>query len=143
MENLIVALPFIPIFFTLYGMITKCYIFFMLGLTIFAFFIIVSEYLFYIVDNDFAHILAFTLFLLQLIVSYPTSLRFDGTHVFKSNTLKVLILLVFINLIGIFVVLNNPMINNICVYYHAILAALPVVTSYLLFVNKIPIQDNY
>ncbi|MGB1931449.1 MAG: hypothetical protein ACPHL8_00140, partial [Flavobacteriales bacterium] len=96
MENLIVVLPFIPIYFTLYGIITKRYMFFMLGFTVFAFFIIVSEYLFYIVDNDFAHILVSILFLVQLIVSYPNSLRFDGTYVFKSNILKMLILLAFI-----------------------------------------------
>ena len=78
-----------------------------------------SEYLFYIVDNDFAHILVSILFLVQLIVSYPNSLRFDGTYIFKSNILKMLILLPFINLIGVFVVLNIPLINNIGVVYHS------------------------
>ena len=142
MENLIVGLPFIPIFFTLYGMITKHYMFFMLGFTIFTFFIIVLEYLFYIVDNDFAHILAFILFLLQLIVSYPTSLRFDGTHVFKSNTLKVLILLAFINLIGIFVVLNNPLINNIGVAYHSFFIIASFIFYYFISANKLSIYER-
>lgn len=142
MENLIVVLPFIPIYFTLYGIITKRYMFFMLGFTVFAFFIIVSEYLFYIVDNDFAHILVSILFLVQLIVSYPNSLRFDGTYVFKSNILKMLILLAFINLIGIFVVLNNPLINNIGVAYHSFYIVASFIFYYLIFANKLSIYES-
>ena len=114
----------------------------MLGFTVFAFFIIVSEYLFYIVDNDFAHILVSILFLVQLIVSYPNSLRFDGTYVFKSNILKMLILLAFINFIGIFVVLNNPLINNIGVAYHSFFIVASFIFYYLIFANKLSIYDR-
>lgn len=142
MENLIVVLPFIPIYFTLYGIITKRYMFFMLGFTVFAFFIVVSEYLFYATNKDIAHILVSILFLVQFIVSYPNSLRFDGTHVFKSIAIKKFFLLAFINFIGIFVVLNNPLINNIGVVYHSFFIIASFIFYYLIFANKLSIYER-
>ena len=37
---------------------------------------------------------------------------------------------------------NDPLVNNVCVYYHALLAFFPLVAAYLMFTNKIPIQEN-
>ncbi len=142
MENLIVVLPFIPIYFTLYGLFTKREIFFVLGFTIFAFFIVVSEYLFYATNKDITHILVSILFLVQLIVSYPNSLRFDGTHVFKSISIKKLFLFAFINTIGIFVVLDNPLINNIGVVYHSFFIIASFIFYYFISANKLLIYEN-
>lgn len=122
MDNLFIILPYIPIFFTFYGLVVKSRIFFLLGYTIFAFFIIVSEYLFYYSSNEVKHLLILALFLVQLIVSYPKYLRFDGSVVFKSLILKSCILFSFINIVGVFVVLDNPLINNAGVYYHSFLS---------------------
>jgi len=134
--------PLFLFFFTLYGLIAKRNVFFALGFTVFAFFIMVSEYLFYQSDNDFAHILVSILFLVQLIVSYPSSVRFDGTFTFKTIKLKILILLAFINAIGILVVLNNPLINNLGVAYHSFFIIASFIFYYFISANKLLIYDS-
>ena len=142
LENLIVFLPFIPVFFTLYGFITKSRVFFLIGYTIFAFFIIVSEYLFYCLENDFMHVIISILFLIQLIVSYPTILRFDGSRVFKSFILKSCVLFFFTNTVGIFVVYNNPLINNFGILFHSFFIVAAIIYYFIILSNSILLYDS-
>ena len=97
----------------------------------------VSEYLFYTSDEDFVHVIISAVFLIQLIVAYPTSLRYDGSLVFKSAALNSLILLAFINIIGIFVVYNNPLINNLGIAYHSFFVVASLIFYYFILSNKL------
>lgn len=113
-----------------------------MGYVVFAFFIMNSEYLFYNSNNDFTHILIMILFLVQLIISYPNNLRFDGTAVFKSFSSKSCMLLSFINIIGIFVVYNNLLINNMGMLYHCFFVLTSIFYYFLVGLNKILLFDR-
>lgn len=112
-------------------------LFFLLGYTLFAFFIIVSEYLFFYNNNEISHIAIFIVFLVQLIISYPTSFRYDASFVFKSFSQKTCILLAFTNTFGIFVVINNPLINNIGILHHSFFIVSAAIYFYFLRTNRL------
>lgn len=137
MENLIFYTPFLPIFFTVYGLLQKERIFFLTGYALFGFLIIISECFFYSQNNNSYHLLVAGLFLLQLIFSYPSSIQYDGSNVSKSLNQKLCFLLVLTNIVGVFVVSNNPLINNIRIFYHFFFVISAAVYCYLIRTNKL------
>ncbi len=142
MDFITSLLPLIPVLVALYGVLKKKHFFFLLGYVLYSLMVVPVELNSYFSSGEFIHLMVAALWSAQLIIAFPNKLSYDGSKVFKSFAIKLFLSLVVINIIGIFVVLNNPLINNIYVYYHAILVALPIVATYLLFANKIPIQDN-
>lgn len=131
-----------PVIIAFFGVLKKKRFYFLLGYTLYSFLVVPVELNSFVLSGKFIHLMVAALWFAQFIIAFPNSINYDGSKVFKLFDVKVFLSLMVINIIGVFVVLNNPMINNICVYYHAILATLPIVATYLLFANKIPIQDN-
>jgi hypothetical protein len=142
MDFITIFLPLISVLVTFFGVLKKQRIFFLMGYTIYSLMVVPNEMNSYFSTADFSHLMVAALFLAQLIIAFPNKLNYDGTKVFKSFALKTLFALIVINVIGIFVVLNDPFINDVCIYYHAILAFFPLVATYLMYTNNIPIQEN-
>lgn len=101
----------------------------------------VSEFNFFLLDNNFTHILIASLFIVQLLISYPNSLKFDGTVVFRYRSFKNCLSLALINIVGILVVLDNPGISVMGVVYHSIFAFIPFVFYFLTLSNKIALYE--
>jgi hypothetical protein len=141
METISAIIPLVPLFYSLYGLLLRKRFFFLLGYTVFAFFIMVSEFNFFLLDNNFTHILIASLFSVQLLISYPNSLKFDGTVVFRSRSCKNCLSLALINIVGVFVVLDNPGISVMGVVYHSIFAVLPFIFYFLTLSNRIPLYE--
>ena len=98
----------------------------------------VSEFNFFLSDNNFTLILIASLFSVQLLISYPNSLKFDGTVVFRSRSCKNCLSLALINIV---VVLDNPGISVMGVVYHSIFAVLPFIFFFLTLSNRIPLYE--
>jgi hypothetical protein len=135
-------LPLIPVIVTFFGILRKKRIFFLLVYTLYSLMVIPAELISFSSSGEFIHLLVAALWLAQLIIAFPNKLNYDGSKVYELFALKLFISLMVINIIGIFIVLNDPLVNNVCVYYHALLAFFPLVAAYLMFTNKIPIQEN-
>lgn len=135
-------LPLIPVIVTFFGTLKKKPIFFLLGYTLYSLMVIPAELISFSSSGEFIHLLVAALWLAQLIIALPNKLNYDGSKVYELFASKLFISLMVINIIGIFIVLNDPLVNNVCVYYHALLAFFPLVAAYLMFTNKIPIQEN-
>jgi len=135
-------LPLIPVIVTFFGILRKKRIFFLLVYTLYSLMVIPAELISFSSSGEFIHLLVAALWLAQLIIAFPNKLNYDGSKVYELFALKLFISLMVINIIGIFIVLNDPLVNNVCVYYHALLAFFPLVAAYLMFTNKIPIQVN-
>ena len=101
--------------------------------------VVTAELYSYASSRDFSHFMIASLFFAQLIIAFPNKLNDDGSKVF---TIKLFLFLVVINIIGVLVVLNDPIVNDICAYYHALLAFLPIVVIFLMLINRIPVQEN-
>ena len=141
METITALIPLVPLFYSLYGLVLRKRFFFLLGYTIFAFFIMVAEFNFFLLDNNFTHVLIASLFSVQLLISYPNSLKFDGTTLFRSRSCKNCLSLFLINIVGIFVVLDNPEISIMGIVYHSIFAVIPFVFYFLTLSNRIPLYE--
>lgn len=135
-------LPLIPVIVTFFGTLKKKPIFFLLGYTLYSLMVIPAELISFSSSGEFIHLLVAALWLAQLIIALPNKLNYDGSKVYELFASKLFISLMVINIIGIFIVLNDPLVNNVCVYYDALLAFFPLVAAYLMFTNKIPIQEN-
>ena len=141
MTTLTLLFPLAPLFFVLIGLIKKDRFYFLFGYTVFAFLIMVSEFIFFISDNNLTHLLVSSLFCVQLVISYPNNLKFDGTTLFRSHSCKNCLILSLINIVGIFIVLDNLEISIMGVVYHSIFAVLPFVFYFLTLSNRIPLYE--
>jgi hypothetical protein len=72
------------------------------------------------------------------LISYPNSLKFDGSILFRVHSYKNGLSLFLINIVGIFVVLDNP---EISIMYHSIFAVLPFIFYFLTLSNRIPLYE--
>ena len=142
MESVATFLPIIPVLLTAFGVLKKKRFFFLLGYTLYSLMVVTAELYSYASSGDFSHFMIASLFFAQLIIAFPNKLNDDGSKVFKLFTIKLFLCLVVINIIGVFVVLNDPIVNDICAYYHALLAFLPIVVIFLMLINRIPVQEN-
>jgi len=139
MESVATFLPIIPVLLTAFGVLKKKRFFFLLGFTLYSLMVVTAELYSYASSGDFSHFMIASLFFAQLIIAFPNKLNDDGSKVF---TIKLFLCLVVINIIGVLVVLNDPIVNDICAYYHALLAFLPIVVIFLMLINRIPVQEN-
>jgi hypothetical protein len=139
MESVATFLPIIPVLLTAFGVLKKKRFFFLLGYTLYSLMVVTAELYSYASSGDFSHFMIASLFFAQLIIAFPNKLNDDGSKVF---TIKLFLCLVVINIIGVLVVLNDPIVNDICAYYHALLAFLPIVVIFLMLINRIPVQEN-
>jgi hypothetical protein len=141
METITSIVPLVPLLYTLFGLFFKKRFFFLLGYTIFAFFIMIAEFSFFLVDNNLTHVLIASLFCIQLLMSYPNSLKFDGSDLFRVRSFKNCLSFALINIVGAFVVLDNPEISIMGVVYHSIFAVLPFIFYFLTLSNRIPLYE--
>ena len=139
MESVATFLPIIPVLLTAFGVLKKKRFFFLLGYTLYSLMVVTAELYSYASSGDFSHFMIASLFFAQLIIAFPNKLNDDGSKVF---TIKLFLCLVVINIIGVLVVLNDPIVNDICAYYYALLAFLPIVVIFLMLINRIPVQEN-
>ena len=135
-------LPLIPVLVTFFGLLKNKYFFFFLGYSLYSLLVIPFELNSYASTGEFFHLIVAALWLSQLIITFPNKLYYDGSKVFKSFAIKVFLSLVAINIIGVFAVLNDFLFNDICVYYHALLAFFPIVGIYFISTNKISVYKN-
>ena len=119
MESVATFLPIIPVLLTAFGVLKKKRFFFLLGYTLYSLMVVTAELYSYASSGDFSHFMIASLFFAQLIIAFPNKLNDDGSKVFKLFTIKLFLCLVVINIIGVLVVLNDPIVNDICAYYHA------------------------
>jgi hypothetical protein len=75
------------------------------------------------------------------LISYPNSLKFDGSILFRVHSYKNGLSLFLINIVGIFVVLDNPEISIMGIMYHSIFAVLPFIFYFLTLSNRIPLYE--
>lgn len=142
MEFITTFLTLLPVLVTLFGVLKKKRFFFLLGYTLYSLLVIPAELNSFFSSGQFFHLVVAALWFAQLIIAFPNKLNYDGSKVFKSFAIKTFLALTVINMFGVFVVLNNPLLNNVCVYYHVLLALFPVVGIFLMLMNKIPIKEN-
>tara|TARA_Y100000385_G_C12634524_1_gene442729 strand:- start:33 stop:461 length:429 start_codon:yes stop_codon:yes gene_type:complete len=142
MDFLTVFLPLIPVLVSCYGLLKKQRFFFLLGYALYSLIVIPAEIYSFVSSGENLHLIVAAIWIAQLTVAFPNKLKYDGTKLFKIFAFKTFLALIIINLIGIFVVLNDPFVNNVCIYYHGILAFLPLVADFILFTNKMPVQKN-
>ena len=142
MKSITIFLPFIAIIVTLFGVLKRKQFFFLLGYTLYSLLVICVELISFITSSEFIHFMVAALWFTQFLIVYPNKSNYDGSLLFKSIATKVFLSLFAINIIGIFMVLNNPIFNDICIYYHSILAFFPLLAILLIFTNKLPIQKN-
>jgi len=140
--DFITLLPAVPVLVSFVGILKKDFFYFFIGYILYSLMVVPAELKSYISTGEFSHIMVASLWIAQLIIAFPNKLNYDDSKVFKLFTVKVFLSLMVINIIGIFIVLNDPLINDVCVYYHAILAFFPLVATYLMFTNKIAKKKN-
>lgn len=114
MESVATFLPIIPVLLTAFGVLKKKRFFFLLGYTLYSLMVVTAELYSYASSGDFSHFMIASLFFAQLIIAFPNKLIDDGSKVF---TIKLFLCLVVINIIGVLVVLNDPIVNDICAYF--------------------------
>ncbi len=141
MTTLTLLFPLAPLFFVLIGLIKRDRFYFLLGYTVFAFLIIVSEFIFFKSDNNLTHLLVSSLFCVQLVISFPNNLKYDGTSLFRFRSYKNCLILSLINSVGIFIVLDNTEISIMGVAYHSIFAVLPFRFYFLTLSNRISLYE--
>ena len=142
MDFLTALAPLIPVLVTFYGVLKKKRLFFLMGYALYSLMVVPAEIYSFVSSGENFHLIVAAIWAAQLIIVFPNKLNYDGTKLVKIYAIKTFVGLIIINVIGVFVVLNDPLINNVCVYYHSILVFLPLVAAYLLFTNKIPIKEN-
>ena len=69
-------------------------------------------------------------------------LNYDGRKVFKSFTIKKFLILIVINVIGVFVVKSERNIPDVCVFYYSLFVIFCCTATFLMLINRIPIQSE-
>lgn len=142
MDTLLQIIPAIPVLVTLYGVIVRKRFFFLLGFTLYGLIVVPAEMNSYFSSGEFSHLIIAALWSAQIIIAFPNQLKYDGSKVFKSFAIKTFLALLTINVIGIFVVKNNPNIPDICMLYHGLFVVFCCMASFLMLTNRIPIQSE-
>ena len=114
---------------------------FNLGYFIFGIIIFVSELNFFKENQDMIHLASAALWLVQVCLSIPNKLGYDGSQLAKSAGIKIYASLSVINFYGI-VIVQYLEVPNVAIYFHALLAVLPIVSIYLILANKIAITKE-
>jgi hypothetical protein len=78
--------------------------------------------------------------LLQVILSFPNKLNYDGSKIAKSASTKINLSLVSTNLFGAYLAAQIDYIPNEAIYGHLLFAILPIIAIYLVLTNKIELD---
>lgn len=132
----------IPVLISLYGVIKRQRFSVLLGYFLYGILVLVAEMQKFLATDEFTHLLVAGLWGLQAILAFPNKLNYDGTKVFKSFGMKTFAALFVINLIGIFVVQNDPTVPSQAVYLHGALMVFPLIGFYLMMTDKLPVKEN-
>ena len=142
MDFLTALVPLIPVLVTFYGVLKKKRLFFLMGYALYSLMVVPAEIYSFVSSGENFHLIAAAIWAAQLIIVFPNKFNYDGTKLFKYFAIKTFVGLIIINVIGVFMVLHDPLVNNVFVYYHVILAFLPLVAAFLLFTNKTSIGES-
>ena len=142
MDTLLKVVPAIPVLITLYGVIVRKRFFFLLGFTLYGFIVVPAEMNSYFSNGELSHLIVAALWMAQIIISFPNKLNYDGTKVFKSFAVKTFLALIIINVIGVFIVKNDPNIPDVCMYYHLFFVIFCCLATFLMLSNRVPIQSE-
>ncbi|MBL6657185.1 MAG: hypothetical protein ISR00_07550 [Flavobacteriales bacterium] len=142
MDTLLHIVPAIPVLITLYGVIARKRFFFLLGFTLYGFLVVPAEMNSYFSTGELSHLIVAALWMAQIIISFPNKLNYDGTKVFKSFAVKTFLALIIINVIGVFIVKNDPNIPDVCMYYHLLFVIFCCLATFLMLSNRVPIQTE-
>ncbi len=142
MDTLLHIVPAIPVLITLYGVIARKRFFFLLGFTLYGFLVVPAEMNSYFSNGELSHLIVAALWMAQIIISFPNKLNYDGTKVFKSFAVKTFLALIIINVIGVFIVKNDPNIPDVCMYYHLLFVIFCCLATFLMLSNRVPIQTE-
>ena len=77
--------------------------------------------------------------MLQVILSCPNKLNYDGGKIAKSASTKINLSLILINLFAAYLATQVDYIPNEAIYGHLLFAILPLIAIYLILTNKIEI----
>ncbi len=132
----------IPVLITLFGVIKRKRFFFLLGYFLYALLVVGAEMNNYMETNAMQHLMIAALWAVQGALAFPNKLNYDGSKVFKSFAIKTFIAFILINLIGIFVAKDSEAVPKAAEYYHGILMVFPMIATFLMLTNRVPVQDN-
>ena len=136
-----------PVLVSLYGVIRRQRFFFLLGYFLFALIVIPDQLTKYLADEGTTLNLSLTLiWVLQGIIAFPNRLNYDGSKVFRSFAIKTFISLALINVFAVILTQTDNSIDEstraAAGLFHAILVLFPVIATYLMISNKIPVGTN-
>ncbi len=137
----------IPVLVSLYGVIKRQRFFFLLGYFLFSLIVIPDQLSTYASEDGSALNLALALiWMLQAIIAFPNKLNYDGSKVFRSFAIKTFISLALINVFAVLLTQTDSSIDEgtrtAAGLFHAILVLFPVIATYLMLSNKIPVGTN-
>ena len=137
----------VPVVVSLYGVIKRQRFFFLLGYFLFSLIVIPDQVSTYLSDDGSALNLALALiWLLQAIIAFPNKLNYDGSKVFRSFAIKTFISLALINVFAVLLTQTDSSMDDgtraAAGLFHAILVLFPVIATYLMLSNKIPVGTN-
>jgi len=137
----------VPVLVSLYGVIKRKRFFFLLGYFLFSLIVIPDQLSSYLSEDGSALNLALALiWLLQAIIAFPNKLNYDGSKVFRSFAIKTFISLALINVFAVLLTQTDSSIDEgtrtAAGLFHAILVLFPVIATYLMLSNKIPVGTN-
>lgn len=137
----------IPVLVSLYGVMKRKRFFFLLGYFLFSLIVIPDQLSTYLSEDGSALNLALALiWLLQAIIAFPNKLNYDGSKVFRSFAIKTFISLALINVFAVVLTQTDDSIDEgtraAAGFFHATLVLFPVIATYLMLSNKIPVGTN-
>tara|TARA_Y200000002_G_C22445819_1_gene564197 strand:+ start:325 stop:759 length:435 start_codon:yes stop_codon:yes gene_type:complete len=136
-EIIKMIIPLLCILITLYGVFKKNRVFFNSGYFIFGILIAFDQLNFFFENSNSNHIAIGTVFMLQVILSFPNKLNYDGSKIAKSASTKINLSLVSINLFGAYLATRVDYVPDEAMYGHLLFAILPIIAIYLVLTNKI------
>lgn len=139
-EIIKIIVPLLSILISLYGVFKKNRVFFNSGYFIFGILIVFDQFNFFFENSNPNHIAIATVFLLQVILSFPNKLNYDGSKIAKSASTKINLSLVSTNLFGAYLAAQIDYIPNEAIYGHLLFAILPIIAIYLVLTNKIELD---
>jgi hypothetical protein len=142
MDALLQIIPALPLLVTLYGVIVRKRFFFLLGFTLYGFIVVPAELNSYFSSGELSHLIVAALFGAQIIIAFPNKLTYDGSKAYKFFAVKTFLALIIVNVIGVFVVKNDPNIPDVCMYYHSLFVIFCCIATFKILTNRIPIQSE-
>lgn len=142
MDALLQIIPALPVLVTIYGVIVRKRFFFLLGFTIYGFIVVPAELNSYFSSGELSHLIVAALFGAQIIIAFANKLTYDGSKAYKFFAIKTILALIVINVIGVFVVKNDPNIPDVCMYYHSLFVIFCCTATFLMLTNRIPIKSE-